>query len=183
MAARIILVAAMDSLNGVGKLGTIPWSCHEDLIRFRSLTLGGAVCYGRNTWRSLPKLDGGRRYLRDRYNILLTRGVSTVDPRAFSPNGSIAKSVEEALSLTEAQGLGPLFVIGGGLAWAEALQMAECGVPALAYLTSVRGDYDCDVQFPKHFMETWNLIQDGPEQFSCLPGQAIHKIRIFSKNL
>ena len=178
--ARIILIAATDSRGGVGYHGFIPWNCSEDMKRFRSLTLGGAVCYGRKTWESLPMLDGSRRFLRDRYNILLTRG--PVDPRPFCPNGSIAKSVREALEIVEAQGRGPLFVIGGAAAWAEGILLAEEGVPAMAYVTTIQGDYACDAHFPLASLASWKLIQDGPTQFPLSPDQPSNKIRIFAKN-
>lgn len=161
MSARLIIVAAMDTKHGVGKDGGIPWKSPEDMKRFRSLTLGGAVCYGRRTWESLPTLpSNGQKMLADRYNILLTRRYP-FSPLMFDHEGSVAPSVREALAIVEAQGLGPLFVIGGRRAWEETFQLAKEGVPSLAYLTEVEGDFKCDTFFPS-FMSGWTLIQDGP---------------------
>ena len=161
MSARLIIVAAMDTKHGVGKDGGIPWKSPEDMKRFRSLTLGGAVCYGRRTWESLPTLpSNGQKMLPGRYNLLLTRRYQ-FSPLLFDHEGSVAPSVREALAIVEAQGLGPLFVIGGRRVWEEAFQLVKEGVPGLAYLTQVEGDFHCDTFFPS-FMSGWTLIQENP---------------------
>lgn len=162
MSARLVLVAAMDSKRGVGKAGNIPWKAPVDMQRFRALTLGGAVCYGRHTWESLPVLHATNcRMLVDRYNILLTR--QPFNPLMFDCNGSIASSVKDALAIVEAQGLGPLYVIGGNQVWAEAIRLAKQGIPTSAHITEVAGDFQCDAFFPK-FEGPWTLRHEGQSQ-------------------
>lgn len=164
MSARLVLIAAVDSMRGVGKDGGIPWDASEDLKRFRSLTRGGAVAYGRRTWESLPEKNGGSRYLAARYNILLTRH-ARVNPLRFDPTGSVASSVYEALHIAEAQAQGPLFVIGGRQAWEEALDLAKRrGVPTSVFLTRIKGDFKCDTFFPE-LPGSWTLAYQGPAQY------------------
>ena len=160
-----MLVAAMDMKRGVGLGGGIPWSLPEDLKRFRSLTLGGAVCYGRRTQESLS--DG---YLNGRYNILLSK---TRLPADFDPNGSVCSSVREALDIVEAQNLGPLFVLGGTRAWEEAGELIHAGIPAVAFITQVEGDFECDTFFPTLRM---TCVHEGPLQAGPPPS----RFRVFT---
>lgn len=168
--ARLILVAAIDEAGGVGRDGAIPWHSPADLQRFKALTMGGAVAYGRKTFESLPMPFSGARMLAGRYNILLSKLPQRDAPR-FDPNGSIASSVREALEIVEDQGLGPLFVIGGTRAWREALELR---VPALFYATRIMGDFGCDTFFPELddvVLPTWSCIQDGPSDQGPVPSR------------
>jgi dihydrofolate reductase len=159
MPVRLVLIAALDDINGVGKNGGIPWTLPEDLKRMRALTLGGCVCYGRRTWQSLPIVTDGQ-YLSQRYNILLTTKFEKL-PIGFDSNGSICRTVADALAVAEAQRFGPLFVLGGYQAWEEALWLARGGVPTHLHLTRVAGEFECDTFFPK-LLSGWTIIQDGP---------------------
>lgn len=181
--AKIILVAAMDGQGGVGRRGEIPWSCPDDLQRFKALTLGEAVCYGRKTYESLPlRSDGVSRCLKDRFNILLTRGEAPPE-FMWSRHNKPAHSVREAYSLAEARNAGPLFVIGGAAAWAEAIQIIDEGVPALAYITRIYGAFDCDTFFPFAELKSWKTLMCGSKHSSLERFGSSNIFSILSKNL
>lgn len=55
------LIVAVDENGGIGNKGKIPWSCVEDQLFFRFLTMGECVFMGRETYNSLPKSLSGRR--------------------------------------------------------------------------------------------------------------------------
>ena len=60
------IIAAIDSNRGIGKVGSIPWRCPEDLKFFKDITTWtrarartwNAVIMGRRTWESLPGNKG-----------------------------------------------------------------------------------------------------------------------------
>jgi len=165
MSARLILIAALDDQLGVGKKGSIPWKLPHDMQRFKALTLGGTVCYGRETWQSLPVVQGtGYKYLPHRKNILLTTQCGKVDGMGFT-----AFSVERALRMTEeSERGGPLWVLGGERAWQEAMDMAtRDGVPTLMMLTRVAGNYECDRFFPQSG-GSWTRTLESPEPIGAL---------------
>ena len=64
---KTTLIVAMDSNNGIGKNGCIPWHVPEDLVHFKQYTNGKTVVMGRKTWESLPV-----KPLPNRDNIFLT---------------------------------------------------------------------------------------------------------------
>lgn len=162
MTAQLALVAAMDLDGGVGREGRIPWSLPADLRWFKELTTGGAVCYGRKTAEILP-LEG----LPSRVNYLLSSSM----PACYCQEVSVwARSVEEALWFHRRSKLeGPLFVIGGTRAWAEAFELARQGIPSLLYLTLVAGQYQCDTFFPLGHLSWRKMLQQGPYQIGPPP--------------
>jgi dihydrofolate reductase len=112
--ARIGLIWAQ-AVNGViGDAGTIPWRLPEDLARFKELTLTGAVVMGRRTWDSLPERF---RPLAGRHNIVITR------QSGWAADGAtVTHSLPDALA---AAAPGPVWVIGGGEIYRQAMALAE----------------------------------------------------------
>lgn len=111
--ARIGLIWAQ-AVNGViGDAGTIPWRLPEDLARFKELTLSGAVVMGRRTWDSLPERF---RPLAGRHNIVITR-----QPDWSAAGATVAHSLADALV---AAGPGPVWIIGGGEIYRQAMSLA-----------------------------------------------------------
>ena len=65
----VSLIAAMSTeTRGIGWRGALPWRLPKDLQRFRRLTMGHALIFGRKTYDSL-----GGRELPGRRLIVLTR--------------------------------------------------------------------------------------------------------------
>lgn len=54
----INLIAAVGLQGQIGLNGSLPWKNSEDLKWFKSLTMGGIVVVGFNTYKNLPPLPG-----------------------------------------------------------------------------------------------------------------------------
>jgi dihydrofolate reductase len=130
---RVSLVAAVARGGVIGRGNAIPWRIPEDLVRFRSLTLGHPVVMGRRTWDSLPERF---RPLPGRRNVVVTR-----NPDWGAGGAEPAGSLADALRLLE--GAPRVFVIGGGELYAEALPLAD-----ELLLTEVEADVEGDTWFP-----------------------------------
>ena len=95
-----IAIVAMADNGVIGRDNGLPRKLHDDLRRFKALTIGHTVLMGRRTFESLA------RPLPDRRNLVLTR-----DPH-WSAAGCVAVGTpDEALEVVGDSGR--LFVIGG----------------------------------------------------------------------
>jgi len=87
------MIVATTIHSGIGLDGGIPWNHHEDLHRFRDITMGCPLIMGRKTWESLPK-----RPLPGRVHIIITRNQEySVSHDAVH----VAHTREEAIRLAE----------------------------------------------------------------------------------
>jgi dihydrofolate reductase len=129
-APALVLVAAHDRLNAIGRGNALPWHLPDDLKRFKALTLGKPVLMGRRTAESIGRALPGRP------NFVLTRsGRAPFDGQVAVP------SLREAIARVEAP---ELMVIGGGEIYALALPRA-----ARVHLTLVDTVVDgADAWFP-----------------------------------
>lgn len=140
------IIAALDSKNGIGKNGKLPWRLKGDMRHFQSMTVGhrsdgqmNSVIMGRKTWESLPEKF---RPLPDRLNVIVTRQVEYPLP----PNVLRAGSLDKALAILDKRtDISDVFVIGGAELYRQAIQHQAC---ERLYITEVTGDFDCDVFFP-----------------------------------
>lgn len=110
---EIVLIAAMDRNNAIGRDNELPWRLPDDLKRFKSLTLGKPVLMGRKTAQSLGRALPGR------LNLVLTRSGQV----PFEGMQAVA-SQEDAQRLAIETGAGELCVIGGGEIYALSLPLA-----------------------------------------------------------
>ncbi|MFF2273081.1 dihydrofolate reductase [Agromyces sp. NPDC058136] len=100
----------------IGRDGGMPWHVPEDLAHFKAVTLGAPVIMGRKTWESLnPRY----RPLPGRRNIVVTR-----QPAWAAEGAERAGSLGDALALAAGAGE-PVWVIGGGQLFAEAIGLAD----------------------------------------------------------
>ena len=132
----ISLVAAVDSKNGIGLNGKMPWGhIKEDMEFFRGLTTGSTVIMGRVTFESL-----GNKPLPNRRNIVIS---STANVAYYFKYDNLfyESSLENALLrlLSENQ----IFIIGGESIYKKAIDYAD-----RIYLTHIDKDYHCDRFFP-----------------------------------
>lgn len=112
MSVDLVLVAALDRRNGIGRDNALPWHLPDDLKRFKALTVGKPVLMGRKTAQSLG------RALPKRRNLVLTRGGNV----PFDGMQAVA-SIDEAMRIARGDG-DELCVIGGGEVYAQALPLA-----------------------------------------------------------
>ena len=132
----ISLVAAVDSKNGIGLNGKMPWGhIKEDMEFFRGLTIGSTVIMGRVTFESL-----GNKPLPNRRNIVIS---STANVAYYFKYDNLfyESSLENALLrlLSENQ----IFIIGGESIYKKAIDYAD-----RIFLTHIDKDYHCDRFFP-----------------------------------
>ena len=88
----LVLVAALDRRNAIGRGNALPWHLPDDLKRFKALTLGRPLLMGRKTAQSLGRALPGRR------NLMLTRG----DSVPFAGMEAVP-SLARALAVAEAK--------------------------------------------------------------------------------
>jgi len=140
---ELVLIAAMDRNNAIGRNNELPWRLPDDLKRFKALTLGKPVLMGRKTAQSLGRALPGR------LNLVLTRsgqvpfeGMQAVD------------SLDDAQHLAIEAGAGELCVIGGGEIYALCLPLAS-RMHLTHVSTAVEG---ADAFFPAFDENGWQLV-------------------------
>ena len=135
------IVAAMSQNRVIGHQGGLPWKkIKSDMDFFHEITAGGAIIMGRATYLSIPE---HRRPLPNRLNIVLSRQSEEI------PGATLAHSLDEAFAIAAAAEL-PVFVIGGGKVFADALPEIDT-----IYLTTVDADLPGDTYFPELDLQTW----------------------------
>ena len=143
----VSLIAAMSAeTRGIGWQGALPWRLPEDLQRFRRLTMGHALIFGRKTYDSL----GGRELPGRRLIVLTRRGLRAEGVRT-------APSLEAALEAAAGELQDPEpFIGGGGEVFAEALAKA---LADRMFLTLVHSRVPADVFFPEYPAEQWRVTE------------------------
>lgn len=133
----VSLIAAVDSKNGIGLNGIMPWGhIKDDMQFFRSTTTGYPVIMGRVTFESL-----GSKPLPKRKNIVIS---SSINNEIKYDNLSFDNSFEDVLSKLLLEKYNQIFIIGGESIYKKALDYAD-----RVYLTHINKDYNCDRFFPE----------------------------------
>ncbi|MDO7021067.1 dihydrofolate reductase [Brachyspira innocens] len=133
----VSLIAAVDSKNGIGLNGIMPWGhIKEDMQFFRSTTTGYPVIMGRVTFESL-----GSKPLPKRKNIVIS---SSINNDLKYDNLFFDNSFEDVLSKLLLEKYNQIFIIGGESIYKKALDYADS-----IYLTHINKDYNCDRFFPE----------------------------------
>ncbi|MGN0070377.1 MAG: dihydrofolate reductase [Atopobiaceae bacterium] len=105
-------IVAVCSDWGIGNKGQLLVRNKADMHHFVECTTGGTVVMGRRTLESFP----GGRPLKNRRNIVLTHGGSTLDPGAETVG-----SIDELLSAVKDEDPDKVWVIGGASVYKELL--------------------------------------------------------------
>ncbi len=135
----VSLIAAVDSKNGIGLNGIMPWGhIKEDMQFFRSTTTGYAVVMGRITFESL-----GCKPLPNRKNIVISSNINNELSDKYD-NLFYEKSFEDTISKLLLERHNQIFIIGGESIYRKALDYAD-----IIYLTHIDKDYSCDRFFPE----------------------------------
>lgn len=150
-------IFAVDTRNGIGKGGSLPWPKNkEDFAWFKQHTLGKTVVMGRNTWDdpAFPKP------LPNRTNIVVTSKPIEVE------------HVITVSSINDASIPDDAFVIGGAnliKSFADRLDVI--------YITRFNKDYDCDV-----FVDLGHLLNNFTIVESKATGELIFETWTLCKN-
>ncbi len=137
---RLYLITAMSTDRAIGKDGQLPWRLPPDLKRFKELTMGQSVLFGRKTWEAVKALPG-------RQIIVLSRSLDDTTRDLW--NLKRASTIEEATQLCQTE---ILWVAGGQQVYELCLGMVE-----KMYLTYIHGLAvpDADAHFPKFNADDW----------------------------
>lgn len=127
----INIIAAVAGNGVIGNNGRLPWSLKEDMSRFKALTMGACVIFGRNTFDEISKALSGR------FNVVLTsRPLDVKDV-------TVCQSLEEALKLATGK-YQEIFICGGEDVYRQAMKYAD-----KLYITRISKNFDGDRFFPK----------------------------------
>jgi len=136
---RICIVVAIGKGRELGKEGKLLWYIPDDLKRFKTLTRGHPIIFGRKTFESVLGYNKGKP-LPERTNIVVTRDAS------YKCEGAVVvQSLEEAIA--KAKELDPEEIhIGGGA------QIYEQILPQTdkLFLTLIDDDKEADTFFPSY---------------------------------
>ena len=108
---KIVLIAAMDRNNAIGKSGSLPWHIPTDLKFFKENTLGETLLMGRKTYQSIGRPLPGRT------TLILTR-----DPYYKVDGVETVLSLKGAIDRVESE---KLMVAGGGDVYRQAMPYAD----------------------------------------------------------
>jgi dihydrofolate reductase len=127
----VSLIAAMAENRVIGKGGRMPWHIPSDLRRFRRITMGHPVIFGRLTYESIGHPLDGRK------NVIIT------SRRDYRVEGAVVvPTIHEALAACA--GADEVFVCGGEAVFRQAMPLA-----GRIYFTLVHGKYEGDAFFPE----------------------------------
>lgn len=168
------VVAAAANSRGIGYCGKLPWRLPGDMAHFKRVTSTppcsgktNAVIMGRKTWESIPSkfrpLDG-------RTNVILTRDPSKVVVPDTAEEVVVATSLKEATQkLAALEGIGDIFVIGGGEVYQEAVNTGLIKRVLYTEVSGLSDDFKFDTFFPELNNDDWEcqpyvLLDDTEEK-------------------
>lgn len=137
---HISLIAAMASNRVIGRGAEIPWRIPGEQKRFKELTTGHHLIFGRKTYESIGKP------LPKRVNIVITRKVGYRAPGCI-----VVGSLDDALA--QCLGADEVFVGGGAEIYREALPLAST-----IHLTTIEAEYEGDVLFPEFSLDEFEEV-------------------------
>lgn len=114
---KIILIAAMDLNNAIGKNGGLPWHIPKDFNWFKEQTLNQTILMGRKCYEDIIKYSKGKP-LPNRTNIILTsQQIET------HPDFKIISSIEQLYR--DYSHLDKIFIIGGSQIYNQFIDKAD----------------------------------------------------------
>ncbi|MCH8256701.1 MAG: dihydrofolate reductase [Proteobacteria bacterium] len=137
------LVAARSLNNVIGNDSEIPWKARGEQKLFREITMHGVLIMGRKTFESIG------RPLPGRVTVIVTRNT-----QYHQPGCEIAASLETAIDFAS-QHDKPVFVVGGGEIYGQALPVAT-GV----HLTTIQCEVEGNIFFPPFPTDDFTLVEE-----------------------
>jgi dihydrofolate reductase len=155
---HVAAVVAIGKNRELGMNDKLLWHIPDDLKRFKELTTGHPVIFGRKTFESIVGYRG--KPLSNRTNIIVTRDVNYsngLKERGFK-GVLVASSLADALEIAKKQPGSDEIHIGGGA------QMYEQALPHMnkLYLTLIDDSKVADTFFPsyEHFFTKKTFEED-----------------------
>jgi len=134
----IYLIACVDTNNGIGLDGKIPWNVSPDMKFFKHMTTGHVVIMGRKTWESI-----GCNPLPNRINVVITSNPQQIN------NAMAFTNLQDAITYFINQ---TIFIIGGSMLYAEAVPLSSN-----IYITRLDIDAGCDTFFPYELLHDYTF--------------------------
>lgn len=156
---KMVLMAAVDENNLIGRDNDLPWKIKEDLKFFKATTTGHTMLMGYNTWKSF-----GARCLPKRHHVIVTSNPARVnihpeDSGMLSISSCLDIAISIARSEARKKGQDRFYVIGGGSIYGQTIDRAD-----ELLLTRVWDDFGHqfgDVRFPTIDPKVWKLEEEG----------------------
>lgn len=143
MSPTLMLIAAVGRNGVIGVGGVLPWRLPSDMRLFKRVTMGRPLIMGRKTFESLGRALPGRT------NIVITHRREYEAPGATVVH-SFDEALEAACTVATADGVGEIFVIGGGEIYRAAFDKAD-----RLMITHVDAAPEGDVTFPEIDPDAW----------------------------
>jgi dihydrofolate reductase len=139
---RICIVVAIGNNRELGKDGKLLWHIPDDLKRFKALTMGHPIIFGRKTFESVLGYNKGKP-LPERTNIVVTRD------QEYSYEGIlVAHSLEEAIQKAGEIDSEEIHIGGGAQLYEQVLPQTD-----KLFLTLINDDKEADTFFPPYEQE------------------------------
>lgn len=140
---KIAIVVARSKNNVIGTGNEIPWRVKGEQKLFKQITLGGVLIMGRKTFESIGRPLPGRE------TIIVTRN------SAYDAQGChIAGTLDTALAMAAAMNK-PIFIVGGGEIYRQALPMADA-----VHISTIDTTVEGDVTFPEFPTSDFRLVDE-----------------------
>lgn len=136
---RICIVVAIGKNRELGKSDRLLWHIPDDLKRFKALTKGHPIIFGRKTFESVLGYNKGKP-LPERTNIVVTR-----DPNYSYEGVLVAHSLDEAINIATKIDSEEVHIGGGAQLYEQALPRTD-----KLFLTLVDDDKEADAFFPPY---------------------------------
>ena len=145
------MIVAVDRNWGIGRSGGLLLRVPNDMKRFKAITTGGVVIYGRKTMETFPQMQP----LPDRRNIVLTT------KEDFCPKGTeIARSLDEMREMIKDEPPERVFCIGGESVYRQLLDETD-----ICHVTWFDRVFDADAYFPDLDADpAWEMSFESEEQ-------------------
>lgn len=112
---KMIFLCSVNQEGFIGKEGKSVWVDSHDRRRFRRLTTGHTVAYGRGVWEAM-----GCKPLPDRVNIVISKTLPH-----DTPGVHVVRHINEVKLAYEAHGKNLLYVIGGSQIFSALIDQAD----------------------------------------------------------
>lgn len=152
---KIKLIACINNVNALGKDNQLLYHLKSDLSNFKSLTMGGILIMGKNTYESIPQ-----KPLPHRTTIIICNEEDYVPECKEGKEVYVVDSIESALGVIETFDNDNVWVVGGASIYK---QFIEQDLVDTMVLTIVDDDTPGDVTFPTVDLNKYRLAyQSAP---------------------